>query len=369
MGTREKVNFVRVQNYLKDFIENIPENRHLCILCMDKLKFNIAMRKRVYITRTVPEIALQHLKTNGIDYTVWTERRHQDEEELIPVLKDYDAMIVSGPLKVNRAFLEACSHLRIVSMMSVGYDNVDVAAAKELGIAVGNTPGVLSGATADTAFLLMLAASRKAFHMHKEIIRGNWNFWDPTANLGLELKGKTLGIVGLGRIGFELAQRCIGAYGMKLIYHNRGTNEEAERELGAVRVSFDELLQQSDVVSVHTALTPETKELFNKEAFSKMKPNAIFVNTARGGIHNEADLIAALENGTIWGAGLDVTNPEPMAADNPLLNMHNVAVLPHIGSATVDTRNAMAAIAARNVIRTFEGKALEHAVVENIHRL
>ncbi|QHS60524.1 2-hydroxyacid dehydrogenase [Chitinophaga agri] len=327
------------------------------------------MRKRVYITRNVPEIALQLLNDNQIDYTVWTENRHQPAEELIPVMKEYDAIIVSGPLQVDRHFLESCRHLRIISMMSVGYDNVDVTAAKDLGIAVGNTPGVLSGATADTAFLLMLAASRKAFHMHKEILRGNWNFWDPTANLGLELNGKTLGIVGLGRIGFEMAQRCAGAYGMKIIYYNRGINEEAERQLGAIRVSFDELLQNSDVVSVHTALTPETKELFNKEVFSKMKPSAIFVNTARGGIHNEGDLIAALQNGTIWGAGLDVTNPEPMTADNPLLNMPNVAVLPHIGSATVDTRNAMAAIAARNVIRTFEGKELEHAVVENVTRV
>ncbi|MBW8685294.1 2-hydroxyacid dehydrogenase [Chitinophaga rhizophila] len=323
------------------------------------------MRKRVYITRTVPEVALELLKAHQIDYTVWTEKRHQTEEELIPVMKDYDGIIVSGPLQVSRQFLESCPDLRIVSMMSVGYDNVDIEAAKELGIAVGNTPGVLSGATADTAFLLLLAVSRKAFHMHKEIIRGNWKFWDPTANLGLELKGKTLGIVGLGRIGFELAQRCAGAYGMKIIYHNRGVNEEAEKELGAVRVSFDELLQQSDVVSVHTALTPETEGMFNKEVFSKMKPTAIFINTARGGVHNEPDLIAALQNGTIWGAGLDVTNPEPMAADNPLLNMPNVAVLPHIGSATIDTRNAMAAIAAKNVIRTFEGKTLEHAVVEN----
>lgn len=322
---------------------------------------------RVYITRNIPEVGLKMLKDAGLDITVWTEKRHQPEEELIKVLQQYDALLVSGPVKVDRHFLESCRHLKIVSLMSVGYDNVDIDAARSLGIAVGNTPGVLSGATADTAFLLMLAASRKAFHMHKEIIRGNWSFWDPTVNLGLELGGRTLGIVGLGKIGFELAKRCVGAYGMKIIYHNRGTNEEAEKEFGAVRVSFDELLQQSDVVSVHTALTPETKGLFNKDAFSKMKPSSIFINTARGGVHNEEDLIAALENGTIWGAGLDVTNPEPMSADNPLLNMPNVAILPHIGSATVDTRNAMAGIAAKNLILALQGLPLQHAVVENTH--
>jgi glyoxylate reductase len=321
---------------------------------------------KVYITRNIPEVGLKMLKDAGLDITVWTEKRHQPEEELIKALQQYDALLVSGPVKVDRHFLESCRHLKIVSLMSVGYDNVDTEAAKSLGIAVGNTPGVLSGATADTAFLLMLAASRKAFHMHKEIIRGNWSFWDPTANLGLELGGRTLGIVGLGKIGFELAKRCVGAYGMKVIYHNRGTNAEAEKEFGAVRVSLDELLQQSDVVSVHTALTPETKGLFNKDAFSKMKPSAIFVNTARGGVHNEEDLIAALESGVIWGAGLDVTNPEPMSADNPLLNMPNVAILPHIGSATVDTRNAMAEIAAKNVILALQGLPLQHAVVENI---
>lgn len=319
---------------------------------------------KVYITRNIPEVGQKMLKDAGLDITVWTEKRHQPEEELIKVLQDYDAILVSGPVKVDRHFLESCRHLKVVSLMSVGYDNVDIEAAKALGIPVGNTPGVLSGATADTAFLLMLAASRKAFHMHKEIIRGNWNFWDPTANLGLELGGRTLGIVGLGKIGFELAKRCVGAYNMKIIYHNRGTNPEAEKELGAVRVSLDELLQQSDVVSVHTALTPETKGLFNKDAFSKMKPSSIFINTARGGVHKEADLIAALENGTIWGAGLDVTNPEPMAADNPLLNMPNVAILPHIGSATVDTRNAMAGIAAKNIILALQGLPLQHAVVE-----
>jgi lactate dehydrogenase-like 2-hydroxyacid dehydrogenase len=318
---------------------------------------------RVFITRKIPAAGLQLLQAAGFDVTEWTERRDQTQDELITTCQQYDALLSSGPIKIDRHFLEACCHLKVIALLSVGYDNVDVEAAKQLNIPIGNTPGVLSGATADTAFLLLLAVSRKAFFMHQEILRGNWNFWDPTANLGIELNGKTLGIMGLGKIGFELARKCVGAYNMKVIYHNRGHNEEAEKELGAVRVSFDELLQQSDVVSVHTSLTPETKELFNAAAFSKMKSSAIFINTARGGVHNEQDLTAALVNGTIWGAGLDVTNPEPMAADNPLLSMPNVVILPHIGSATVDTRNAMSVIAAKNIIAGLKGEPLPHAVV------
>lgn len=318
---------------------------------------------KVFITRNIPATGLQLLREAGIETTIWKDRRDLTPDELISRCKEHDALLSSGPNKIDRSFLEACKHLKVVSLLSVGYDNVDIEAAKTLGIPVGNTPGVLSGATADTAFLLMLSVSRKAFFMHKEILKGNWNFWDPTANLGIELNGKTLGILGLGKIGFELAKKCIGAYDMKVIYHNRGRNEEAEKKLGAVRVSFDELLQQSDVVSVHTALTPETTGIFDKAAFSKMKPSSIFINTARGGVHNEPDLVAALQNGMIWGAGLDVTNPEPMEPGNPLLEMPNVAILPHIGSATEETRAAMSVIAARNVIAGLKGDKLPHSVV------
>lgn len=318
---------------------------------------------KVFITRNIPATGLQLLREAGIETTIWKDRRDLTPDELISRCKEHDALLSSGPNKIDRSFLEACKHLKVVSLLSVGYDNVDIEAAKTLGIPVGNTPGVLSGATADTAFLLMLSVSRKAFFMHKEILKSNWNFWDPTANLGIELNGKTLGILGLGKIGFELAKKCIGAYDMKVIYHNRGRNEEAEKKLGAVRVSFDELLQQSDVVSVHTALTPETTGIFDKAAFSKMKPSSIFINTARGGVHNEPDLVAALQNGMIWGAGLDVTNPEPMEPGNPLLEMPNVAILPHIGSATEETRAAMSVIAARNVIAGLKGDKLPHSVV------
>jgi glyoxylate reductase len=200
----------------------------------------------------------------------------------------------------------------------------------------------------------MINVSRKMFHLHKSIQKGEWRRFEPLKDLGFELAGKTLGIFGMGRIGMVMAQRCQGAYNMEVIYHNRSRNEEAEKKFGARWVSFDDLLNQSDVLSVHSVFSPETTGIFNRQAFSKMKPTAIFINTSRGGVHNEKDLLEALNNKTIWGAGLDVTNPEPMDANNPLLNLPNVAVLPHIGSATIEARTGMARLAAENIISFYK---------------
>lgn len=322
---------------------------------------------KVFITRVIPEKGLQLLQEAGFELTQWTEKRDLTPEELIAYCKQHDALLSVGPNKISGSFLQECRHLKVIALHAVGFDNVDVPAATALKIPIGNTPGVLSNATADTAFLLMLAVSRKAFYMHKQISKGQWGFFEPTANLGMELTGKTLGIAGLGKIGFEMAKRCIGAYGMKVIYHNRHTNQEAEDILKAQKVSFDELLAQSDVLSVHTALTPETQGMFNKAAFDKMKRSAIFINAARGSIHIETDLINALNEKVIWGAGLDVTNPEPMAADNPLLDMPNVAILPHIGSATIEARNAMAEMAAKNIIAGLRGERLPFVVNPEIY--
>lgn len=320
----------------------------------------------VFVTRIIPEAGIKLLKDAGFIVRQWTEKRKLTTEELIAECKDADALLNAGQ-QLNRQFLEASAHLKVIALNSVGYDNIDIETANRLKIPVGNTPGVLSGATADTAFLLMMSAARNAFFMHKTIIDGEWDFFEPTANLGKELTGGTLGIFGLGKIGVEMAKRCAGAFGMKIIYHNRKRNEEAEKELGAAYVSFEELLKQSDVISVHTALTPETEGKFNAEVFRQMKPSAIFVNTARGRIHNEEDLIRALKEKVIWGAGLDVTNPEPMKQDNPLLSMPHVAVLPHIGSATETTRNAMAKLAAENIIAGLKGERLPFPVNPEIY--
>ena len=323
---------------------------------------------KVYVTRVIPEIGIQMMKNAGIIVSQWTEKRELTQEELVARCKENDGLLTAGSNEINKEFLNACKHLKVISLLSVGYDRVDVAEASRLKIPIGNTPDVLSAATADISFFLMLAVSRKAFYLHKKIINGQWGFYEPTVDLGIELQGRTLGIWGLGKIGLEMARRCVGAYKMKVIYCNRHNNIEAEKELNAVKVSFDELLEQSDVLSIHTALTDETKGKFNKDAFDKMKNTAIFINSARGTIHNEEDLAEALTSGSIWGAGLDVTNPEPMHADNPLLNMPNVAVLPHIGSATKEARDAMAVIAAKNIIAGLQGKRLPHVVNTEIYQ-
>ncbi|MBL7737179.1 MAG: D-glycerate dehydrogenase [Chitinophagaceae bacterium] len=324
---------------------------------------------KVFVNRTLSEHGIKIMEDAGIEVVQWGEKRDLSSEELIRHCRDCNGLLSAGPNKIDRVFLNACAHLKVIALHSVGFDHVDVAEATRLNIPVGNTPGVLSGATADTAFLLMLAASRKAFFHHKRILNSQWGFFDPMADLGIELTGKTLGIFGLGKIGFEMAKRCAGAYDMPVIYHNRSRNEEAEARFNARRVSFNELLEQSDVLSAHAVFTPETRGRFDKDAFAKMKRTAIFINTARGGMHVEQDLIEALQKGLIWGAGLDVTNPEPMAHDNPLLQIPNVAVLPHIGSATSETRSAMTRMAAENIIAGLRGEPLPYPVNPEVGRV
>ncbi len=322
---------------------------------------------KVFITNIIPEAGLKLLRDAGIEFEEWKERRNLTPKELIEKSKDSDAIIIAGYSVIDAHFLHECKHLKVISLHSVGFDRVDIDEATKLKIPIGNTPGVVSAATADTAFLLMLAVSRKAFYQYRRIMNGEWNFFEPTANLGIELFGKTLGIYGLGNIGFELAKRCMGAYNMKIIYHNRNHNEYAEKELNAKMVSFEELLRNSDIISVHSVLSEETTGKFDKFAFNLMKPSSIFINSARGAIHNEQDLIQALQKGTIWGAGLDVTNPEPMAPDNILLTMPNVAVLPHIGTATIETRDAMAMRAVQNVIAGLNGQPIPYPVNAGVY--
>ncbi len=318
--------------------------------------------KKVLLTRIFPESGIKSLKEAGFDVTAWDKDRPMKQDDLIDQAKKHDVLFCTLTDQIDKEFLKECSHLDIISQFAVGYDNIDVAEATRLGIPVGFTPDDLTDATADTAFGLLLAASRKMFYLHKSIIEGKWEYFRPNANLGIELKNQTLGIFGLGRIGIEMAKRCKGAYNMKILYHTRKPKPEAEKELGAKYVDFETLLNQSDVISVHCSLNDSTRGVFNKAAFDKMKPNAIFVNTSRGQVHNETDLTEALNSGKIWGAGLDVTNPEPMQPDNPLLSMENVAVLPHIGSATVEARNKMAKTTATNIIEFYKNKKMPYVV-------
>jgi glyoxylate reductase len=322
---------------------------------------------KVFISRKIPDRGLQYLKNAGVEISEWDTKRDLTREELIEYCRNADALLSAGGNRIDRSFLESVKHLKVISLHSAGYDNVDVAAATDLKIPIGNTPGVLSNATADIALLLMLATSRNAIYMHKTIQQGKWGFFEPTANLGMDIRGKTLGIFGLGKIGYELARRAYAAFDMKIIYHNRGRHAEAEKSLQAQWVSFSELVENSDVLSVHTALTPETRNRFNKDVFSRMKRSSIFINTARGAIHDEVDLTEALEKGVIRGAGLDVTNPEPMQKDHPLLSLPNVCVLPHIGSATEETRAAMSLLAAKNVVAGLRGEKIPFAVNPEIY--
>lgn len=317
---------------------------------------------KVLITRKIATKGIQLLEDAGCEVTIYSKKEQLTQGALIELCQTQEALLSVGLNKLDAQFFEQCKHLKGVALMSVGYDNVAMPSATANGVPVSNTPDVLSQATSDIAFLLMLATSRNAFNMHKKIERNEWAFFDPTANLGIELYGKTLGIFGLGRIGVELAKKAKAAYQMEIIYHNRSRNATAEALLSAKYVSFEALLAQSDVLSVHANLSAETAKLFNAAAFQKMKKSALFINTARGGLHNEADLIHALREKEIWGAGLDVTNPEPMDKDSPLLNLPNVCVLPHIGSATVETRTKMAVMAAENVLAALRGYSMPQVI-------
>ena len=321
----------------------------------------------VFITKNIPEAGIALLKEKGINITINPTENVLSREEFIKICQENDALLNVGSSNLDEDFFEQCPNLKGIALFSVGFDSVNIESANKRKIPVGNTPDVLSRATSDTAFLLMQSVARKSFFHHKRIINGEWEAFDALANLGQELYGKTLGIFGLGRIGFEMAQKCKAAFGMKIIYHNRSQNENAEKELDAEFVNFETLLSQSDLLSVHANYTSENNELFNKDAFSKMKPNSIFINTARGKFHNEHDLYHALTNDIIWGAGLDVTNPEPMKQDNPLLELPNCCVLPHIGSATYEARNGMAVCAAQNIIALFENKKMPFCVNEEVY--
>lgn len=317
---------------------------------------------KIFVSSVLPAIGIDMLRAADFQLMTWDDPTPVPQNILIEKAKECNALLCTLTAKIDTHFLQECKHLEIISQFGVGYDNINIAEATKLGIPVGNTPGVLTDATADIAFGLMIAASRKMFFMHKKIEKGGWKHFTPVSNLGIELKHKTLGVFGLGRIGIEMAKRCKGAYEMQVIYHNRNRNTEAEKLLDATYVSFDELLAKSDVLSVHSVFSAETKGAFDKIAFNKMKTTSIFINTSRGGVHNEEDLIEALQTGKIWGAGLDVTNPEPMDKNNPLVNMENAAVLPHIGSATIEARNGMGRLSAENIIEFYSNGRIPNFV-------
>jgi glyoxylate reductase len=315
-------------------------------------------RPRVFVARAIPEEGLGRIRDACVT-DVWTDDVPPPRAELLRRVAGCDGILTLLTDRVDDELLDAAGRrLRVVSNFAVGYDNIDLAACARRGIAVGNTPGVLTETTADLAWALILAAARRVAEADRYVRAGEWRTWGPMLFLGSDVHGSTLGIVGLGRIGQAVARRAAG-FGMTILYHGRSRVDEAmEAALDARFVELDELLEQSDIVSLHVALAPETRGLIDAAALARMKPTAVLVNTARGPVVDPVALAAALRGGTIAAAALDVTDPEPISPDDPLLQLPNCLVVPHIASATRATRGRMAAMAAANLIAGVRGESL-----------
>lgn len=315
-------------------------------------------RFKVYVTRMIPQEGIDLLRRVA-DVEVNPDDRPLSHAELLEKVKDCDGVMGLLTDKINGEFFDAARKLKGYANYAVGYDNIDVPEATKRKIPVSNTPGVLTDATAECAWALIFAVSRRIVETDKIMRSGTWTGWAPLQFIGGDIKGKTLGIVGAGRIGTETALMSRG-FNMKVIYTSSSgrRNGILESELDAKLVSFDDMLSQADFISIHTPLTPKTKHMFNASAFSRMKETAYIVNTARGPIIKEIDLVTALKNGDIAGAGLDVFENEPHMSPG-LAEFDNVVVLPHIASATVSSRTNMATLAARNLIAMLKGSKPE----------
>ncbi|MCI0684046.1 MAG: D-glycerate dehydrogenase [Gemmataceae bacterium] len=317
----------------------------------------MSVKPKVFITRRIPDAGL-HLIKESTDAEVWAGQLPPPAAVLRQKVADCDGLVSLLTDAIDAAFLDKAPRLKVVSNFAVGFNNIDVKACTERGICVGNTPGVLTDATADMAFALLITAARRIVEGHEYTLAGKWKTWEPLGHLGQDLTGRTLGVVGMGRIGYALARRCRGGWHMKVLYHDVYKNEKAEQELGATQVDLDTLLRESDFVSLHTDLNEKTRGLIGTEQLKKMKKSAVLINTARGPLVDPKALSAALRDGTIFAAGLDVTDPEPIAANDPLLKLANVVIAPHIASATVQTRDQMAEICAKNLIAGLRGEPL-----------
>lgn len=319
------------------------------------------MKPRVFVTRQIPEAGLARVR-EMCDMDVWADELPPPYAALTERVRDVDGILCTLTERIDAALMDvAGAQLRVISQMAVGYDNIDVSAARERGIPIGNTPGVLTDATADLTFALLLAAARRLQEGVAYIRDGQWVTWQPRHLLGADLSGATLGIVGLGRIGKAVAKRASG-FDMRVIAASRHLTDADADAHGATCVDLATLLRESDFVSLHTPLTPETKHLINRDTLAHMKRTAILINTTRGGTVDQAALYEALRDGVIAGAALDVTDPEPIPLDSPLLTLPNCLIVPHIGSATVKTRDRMALMAAENLIAGVTGQPLPNPV-------
>ena len=288
-------------------------------------------------------------------------------EELLRNARGVDGLLCLLTDKIDHEVMDAAgAHLKVISNLAVGFDNIDVNAATARKIPVGNTPDVLTDATADFAFTLMMSASRRLLEADRYVREGKWQTWEPMQLLGQEMKNSTLGLVGFGRIGKAMARRALG-FDMRVIYYDP-SETKSDSDVKAVGVDLETLLAESDFISLHTPLTPATRHLINAETLAKMKSNAILVNTARGPVVDLEALYEALKSKRIFAAGLDVTEPEPLPADHPLLTLDNVIIMPHIASATVAARDQMAWMAARNLIAGLKGERLPNCVNPQVYK-
>ncbi len=317
-----------------------------------------ADRPRVFVARIIPEEGL-NLVRDACDADVWDDDLPPPRAELLRRIAGCDGVLALLTDKVDDEFLDAAGpQLKVVANYAVGFDNIDVAACAKRGVAVGNTPGVLTDTTADLAWTLLMAAARRIAEGDRYVRDGNWKTWGPLLLLGPDVHGSTLGIVGFGRIGQAVARRAQG-FGMEVVYHDvNRLPDEVTGPLGATYLPLEELLGRSDFVSLHVNLSPETRGLINATTLAQMKASAILVNTSRGPVVDQRALADALRDGVIAAAALDVTDPEPIPMDDPLVGMDNCLIVPHIASASRATRAKMAEMAAANLLAGVRGEPL-----------
>ena len=314
----------------------------------------MAGKPQVAVTRIIPDAGLDLLRDSA-EIRLWENELPPSPDELDALLDGADGALTLLTDKIDGAVLDRHPQLKVVSNFAVGFDNVDVDAATERGVAVCNTPNVLNDATAEMAFTLMTAAARRVVESADYVRDGKWKTWGPMLLMGQGLTDATLGIVGFGRIGKKLA-RMVSGFDMKILVYDVYYDADAEKEFGVEYVSMAELLEKSDFISLHVLLNDETHHMISSDQFAQMKSTAVLVNAARGPVVDTDALVQALQNGDIFAAGLDVTDPEPLPADHPLVSLPNCTVVPHIASATVKSRNDMASLAARNVIAVLNGE-------------
>ncbi len=313
------------------------------------------MKPTIYISRRIPSQFVEPYK-NSWSIEMWPEEDQVVKRDvLLKHAREADALFTTLTEHVDRELLDQAVNLKGIANLAVGYDNIDVEYARKKGIVVTNTPDVLTDTTADLTFALLMATARRIVEAEAFIRDGRWTTWSPFLLAGADIHHKTIGIVGMGRIGEAVARRARG-FDMNILYHNRSRKEEVENNLGVQYASFDDLIRTADFVVSMTPLTKETEDMFNASVFKKMKSSAIFINASRGGVVNEEDLYQALNNHDIQAAGLDVFNHEPIAETHPLLKLDNVIALPHIGSATCETRSQMIELCLKNIDHILKGE-------------